>query len=362
MKIEIAPLADRDGFLADWRALHAQSDAIGVFLSPAWMAAWLAAAPADAEIFSISGADAGETVLLGATGLAPRALFRPRAVHLHELGRPDHDRIYVEYNDFLMSPRAPADARAAALAALVENMPKAGEIVLRNVPAPLAAAAAHVADLGGLGLRRLNEQPVFAVDLDALRAAGGDYLSSRSASFAAQVRRSTRLYEERGPVRLEAARTDAARAEAWTVLTDLHARAWRARGEPGAFGPAPMRAFHERLIADAPEMTELLVLRAGDEILGCLYNLVLAGGACNYQSGFRFEDDNRLKPGLLAHALAAQLYLERGYSVYDLLGGEAHYKKRLADEGETLSTLVLEWRGLAASVRGAARKARAVLR
>jgi len=51
-----------------------------------------------------------------------------------------------------------------------------------------------------------------------------------------------------------------------------------------------------------------------------------------YQSGLRYEDDNRLKPGLIAHSLAIQHYLDGKASEYDFLAGErgrVQYKQSL---------------------------------
>ena len=51
------------------------------------------------------------------------------------------------------------------------------------------------------------------------------------------------------------------------------------------------------------------------------------------------ETDNRARPGIVSHILAADYYAEQGYDTYDLLGGGDHYKSTLAQEGDTLASL-----------------------
>ena len=42
-----------------------------------------------------------------------------------------------------------------------------------------------------------------------------------------------------------------------------------------------------------------------------------------------------------SHALAAEHYRKRGLQLYDLMGGDADYKRRLGVEGETLHSIAL---------------------
>ena len=60
----------------------------------------------------------------------------------------------------------------------------------------------------------------------------------------------------------------------------------------------------------------------GDRVAGYLYNFVHRGWVAAYQSGFDFGDDaDRLRPGLVSHALAIEHYRRAGVRVYDFLGG-----------------------------------------
>src|SRR5206468_187238 len=103
-------------------------------------------------------------------------------------------------------------------------------------------------------------------------------------------------------------------------------------GKPGAFASAHFIDFHRRLISTAAAVgeAELVRVTVGGEPIGYLYNLLHRGTVYFYLSGLRYEAaDNRIKPGLVTHALAIQHYLECGFATYDFMGGSSCYKTSL---------------------------------
>lgn len=350
-KVVVSSLADAPLFLDAWTSLYASDETASFFLSPYWIGAWLDVAAPRAPLYAVEGRRDGRALLLGAAGLAPGKGMR--TARLHETGVDRLDTVYIEDNDFLVAPDAPEDARDEALAALADAL-GAEEIVLRNAAPPLYAAAERFAAASGWRLRLLREQPVFAIDLEAARRAG-DPLAATSSALRAKVARARRLYDARGGLALRAAATAADREAFWRTLTRLHEAGWRRRGRTGAFANPDFIAFHRRLQARAGAACELLLLEAGGAPVGCLYNFLHGGRALNYQGGFHYEPDNRLAPGLLMHALAAERYGEMGLSAYSLLAGEADYKRRLATKTGRLYSLVLEKPAARVRVRNAIR-------
>jgi CelD/BcsL family acetyltransferase involved in cellulose biosynthesis len=324
---------DRGAALDACSRLYAQA-APNFFHAPPFLSAWLAAAGENVRLLRHADAIA----FVGVRG---------REVWFGETANAAFDRLYVEYQDFLLAPGAGEAARDAALDALIDGAPEASTFVFRNARPALAAACRRAAERRGLIFRILRTQPTFQVAF-----AETDHLS---ASLRAKIRRSIRRYEERGPVSLTPATSVEDRAAAFRELMALHEPYWRDRGEPGAFADPSLRAFHERLIVDAAGETDLLRVTAGAETIGVLYNFLAGGRAYNYQSGFRPEADNQFAPGFTAHALAIDHYRRRGFSVYDLMAGEADYKRRLAREGETLTSLVIERRGVLQQAKSLAR-------
>jgi CelD/BcsL family acetyltransferase involved in cellulose biosynthesis len=72
-------------------------------------------------------------------------------------------------------------------------------------------------------------------------------------------------------------------------------------------------------------------VRGAAGTVGCLYGYVEQRRLMIYQSGFAaFPGDNRIKPGLVTHAMCMQSALEAGFDEYDLLAGDQRYKRELA--------------------------------
>jgi len=336
MRVHVDILDDKKAFLEEWERIYAVSDA-AFFLSPAWIETAMALAPASTAFSGVRIFDD----LRGVYGLAlvgtksAPSLFRPHEARLNESGSEAFDRIYLEYNDFLLAKTASPEARLEAICAIIEAMPRADEFVFRNARPPLVAAVVAAAERAGLGWRTLLRQPTYAINLSQ------PVLDGFSSALRAKIKRSMRRYEERGALRLDRPQSEEERAVAWTELMRLHAQTWQRRGMKGVFGAADFSAFHLRLIEEHPDKTDLLRLSAGDETIGILYNFTDQTRAYNYQSGFLYESNNQLAPGFVAHALAAEHYRERGLQLYDLMGGDADYKRRLGVEGETLHSIAL---------------------
>ncbi len=362
MRAELLKSFDKPSLMAEWAQLYAGA-APNFFLSPPFTSVWLDAAQAGSRVFAVRVT--GEDGALRALGLAAApsksSFLHPSEVRFLETGRARFDRLYVEYADFLMAQEDDGEARDAALDALLAGAPASADFVFRNARPALAAACERAAARNSLDLIVLRQQPTFQIELsDGVSGGGvaGDVTSGFSSSVRAKIRRSLRGYEPRGPLCFEAMRSAIARAEAFEEMLMLHTAYWQARGEPGAFADADLNAFHRGLIDRAPDAADLLRLSAGGDTIGILYNFVAAGRAYNYQSGIRFEAENQVSPGFLCHAFAADHYRKSGFRVYDLMAGEAEYKRRLGVEGETLTSIVLERRGVRQTVRSLARRLR----
>jgi CelD/BcsL family acetyltransferase involved in cellulose biosynthesis len=206
----------------------------------------------------------------------------------------------------------------------------------------MTRAALSAAATRGLAVRIMREQPVYVCELS-----GPVFLDGLKKSLQSKIRRSMRLYEQRGPLTVRIARTGEERAAAWERLKALHREGWKARNAAGVFDNPHLTAFHERLQRNAPDGFHLFEVKAGADTIAVLYNFAHGKSVLNYQGGFDFENDNRLAPGFVAHVLAAQHYRDAGFEIYDLLAGEADYKARLGRADRTLTSLVIErstWR------------------
>lgn len=180
-------------------------------------------------------------------------------------------------------------------------------------------------------------KPAYYVDLTRIGNTLESYLATLSQNTRAQIRRSIRYYEQFGPLTVEAAPTaDSAK----TMLNDLYpfsdARK-ESKGVENAINPF-FKTFHDKLIDArfAHNEIQMLKISAGDQLIGYIYNHVYKGVVHFYQCGFVYHPDNKIRPGLVAHALAILHNVRQGNVVYDFGGGEDRYKKSLSNGENTL--------------------------
>ena len=333
---------DPAALAADWRDLEARAD-VTFFLSWDWIGPWLATtggAPIAARVVKDSrlvGLALFHVVRQMRHGFLP-----VRLAVLNETGDRQKDIAYMEYNGALSEKDAEAAVLNAIIAALANGADAPGfdAIRLGGLPESLAQAI----DPAGLTMQTVTAEPTARVDLDALRVGGGDYLAGLSSNARQQIRRSQRLYEARGPVRLEAASSLDEAQSFFGAMQALHQATWAARGMPGAFAAPFVEKFQRRVIdqAFAGGRVELLRLAAGDATLGYFYNFLHDGWVGAYMSGIAYEADNKLKPGLTGYALIVERHLALGHRVVDFLAGEDAYKTRLGQPGEAMVWLNLE--------------------
>jgi CelD/BcsL family acetyltransferase involved in cellulose biosynthesis len=176
------------------------------------------------------------------------------------------------------------------------------------------------------------------VELDRIHNIN-DYVNLLSPSTRYQIRRAHRLYEENfGSVEVQPAASCDQALRFFDELVELHQQRWVGKGASGAFHNRFFHAFHRNLIHKRLDSGEIQILRirAGRTTIGCLYNFVFNGTVSFYQSGFRYDSDNKLKPGLLAHAQAILFNAKQGYRIYDLMSGVARYKQSLCTNSREL--------------------------
>ncbi|NVB82140.1 MAG: GNAT family N-acetyltransferase [Kofleriaceae bacterium] len=309
-----------------WRELEARAKP-SYFLTWGWMENWLACLPRREMPQLAVLSRGGKTIaacFLGRRRLRRHGLITSRALFVNNTGLDAYDELCLEHNTML------ADG-GGALAALVEALPPNWDELY--VPAADESVFAAIAKAPPPGTRVRIDREVanYHVDLDKVRASSGGYVALLGSSTRAQLRKAQR---HAGDVTYEVA-TDAKQAlEIYGEMVALHQRTWRERGQAGAFADPWFDRFHRRLIEQRFSLGELqlLRLRAKDLTLGCLYNFVGAGRVLFYQCGFGTPADKHVRPGYLCHAHAIEHSAKQGHAIYDLLGGDARYKRSLATD------------------------------
>ena len=344
IKVDLVSLPSSGDLAAIWTDLEARSDR-SFFLSWTWIGTWLSMIDCCPEL--LVARRRGDIVGLGLVRARRKTRHRLLpiwTVFLNQTGDDYQDVITIEYNDILADRSCHASVRQACLRFLIDHDRfggrKAGEVVLGGIDGRLQYP---IERLGRPILERAAAGSAF-VDLKTLRQEGKPFLQGLKPSTARRVRRSLALYRERGPLELRAA----ASLDEALVFFDrcglFHQARWTARGKPGAFAYPFFVDFHRRLIRTAlpTGQAELVEVAAAGEPIGYLYNFLDRSRVSYYFSGFRFEDDNRLKPGLVSHTLCIERHLERGMDVYDFMAGDQRYKLELGQPGPEIVSFAIQ--------------------
>jgi protein-tyrosine-phosphatase/predicted ATP-grasp superfamily ATP-dependent carboligase/CelD/BcsL family acetyltransferase involved in cellulose biosynthesis len=347
LSVSIGLVSEKADVAALWRELEARTDA-SFFLSWDWIGCWLRESAVSPYLIIARHEDRIVAMALLQPSRRSRHHFlNTNALMLHQVGDPDTDIITIEHNGILIDRDFTSVAMRACVDFLIRNRQAAGgmkwdELHLDGLPSP--EGLRPLADQAGLMMWYHSYKQSWAVDLNSIRQSGGSYLDSLSANTRYQIRRSIRLYEQRGALSTTPARGVEEAMLYFDHMKQLHQRYWESRGLPGSFAYPFFERFHRALITDClPKGTvELVLIAAGGEPLGYVYNFVRDGWVCAYHTGFRYEEDPRLKPGLVSHHLCIARHLQQGARLYDFLAGNERYKASLATPGPDIGYLVLQ--------------------
>lgn len=339
-------VGDIEALGAAWRDLEARSDG-SFFTSWHWLGCWLRCLPKSIGPKLLTVRDGSQTVGLAILTRRRRVrhgVFVSHGLYLHETGLPEQDALTMEYNGILADRRYGEAVVQSALDGLLRLDVGWDELMLSGLVSDAAEADPAMARKLGLRVWVRDRKRFDFVDLEALRRGGGDYLAALSGNTRHQIRRSLRLYGGAEAVRLEVATNVDEALRFFAELKDLHQAYWMGRGQPGAFANPFFETFHRQLVADAFPAGAIQMLRvsAPNWPLGYLYNLVFGGRVYAYQSGFRYDADAKLKPGLVSHYLAIEHNLADGQAVYDFMAGEGQHKKSLGTDAADMIWLVLQ--------------------
>jgi len=331
----ITPLAESSIVPEWWVPLFMASSRPSVFVSAEWMQTWLDVYGAEFEGHWVCW-DTDDTVVGGClivVRLVRKALFSLRSLYFNATGSASARTPLAEFNDVLFVD----EHRGGITADLVEHLQllrwdrmfisgyeQGG--VLHSVLS--AIPNAHI---------QQEDQSASYVDLAALKESPLE--ATLSSNTRSQLRRSTRRYEEQfGSLRLSRAGDVNEALLFLGELANLHNSRRSSKGEAGSFESAAVVQFHQRLVARLFPKGEvdILCVSCGTTAIGYLYNFVQNGKVYFFQSGFRYDSDAKMKPGLLTHALAIERYVAEGQREYDFLAGDSQYKRSLAKQTRTL--------------------------
>jgi CelD/BcsL family acetyltransferase involved in cellulose biosynthesis len=312
-----------------WLDLEARAD-ISFYLSWSWIGAWVAEAGMPDLV--LVGRAGGEVICLGLLrrSVQRRHRFvRSRTLCLHETGDEDKDVIFIEYNGFL------TDRRFGRLEpqgiSFLRNTVGFDEVQLGG----FVAEGYEAVRAAGFRTYVHARKTTAFVDLAAVREGRGGYLATISSNSRYQIRRALKIYEGRGPLTLQPARTEEEALRFFEEMGVLHERAWRQKSEGGAWRFPFLVAFHRRVIETsfAGGGIDLACISCAGKPIGYIHCLVRDGWYGSYLSGFDYEADNKVKPGLVSFYLYIEHLLNNNAQALDFLAGDHRYKASLGQAG-----------------------------
>ncbi len=339
LTFDLEPVREAKWLPEAWQKLEEESDS-SFFISWAWIGTWLAELPESFEplcLMARKGANLVGLSIWTPCRVRRHGVVNSRQLHLHTTGDPTADRLTIEYNGLLTHRRAPQEIATNCLDYLFAQQKLCDELYLDGV-APFwrdvsTKLADHVLE------RKISVCPY--VDLRMIE--GESFFDRLGPNTRHQIRRSQKLY---GTIEIQIADDLMAARRIWDELRDLHQDYWHGQEKEGAFDAAIFEPFHQRLISEhfAAGRVQLIRVAGSQGTIGCLYNFVHRGHVYAYQSGFRYSQDNRLKPGLVSHMEAIEFNRRLGHEAYDFLAGDARYKRSLSNNSNELLWLVLQRR------------------
>lgn len=349
-QVIFSDVTDQNQLEIIWTDLQSRADA-SFFQSWGWMHSWLRALPRGVRPRLLQvlcyGRPVGLAVLVQRR-IRRHLIFLSRALLVSETGRLELDKLTIEHNGFLMEKGLEAEVVKRSLEFLTNSESRWDELFISGIDKSHAVWYRQAANEINAKLITQIQKSFFYVDVLELKKAGSDYMSSLSANTRYQLRRAIREYEKHGALICSVASTLDQALEYFQQLRQIHQQHWTGKGERGAFASEFANSFHDILIRSRFSTGEIQLIKisAGPKPLGYLYNFVLNGIVSNYQSGFYYENDPKLKPGSVSHYLAVIHNMQHDVTRYDFLMGEHRYKRSLATHEAEMVWLVLQRRRL----------------
>jgi CelD/BcsL family acetyltransferase involved in cellulose biosynthesis len=331
--IEISPLPDGRILEQRWSNLAASSPH-SFFLSWKWISTWLRCIPSTIkpELLTVSWHDRPVAVAI----LVKRTIWRHKLIPvrtwvLNATGSRRFDSICTEHNGLLAAAEHEHAAWDEVLDYFSTHEQDWDEFQLDGVPPWLADAWAR----RGMTVRQTRLDIGRFLDLDRVRASpSGSCIAILAPRLRTRLRHTLSAVERRfGPVAITAPATVREARSFFAELKELHIKRWRGKPHGDAFDIPFFERFHNNLIdcCFSDGYVQLVRVRAGPTTLGLLYNFVYQGRVSFYQSGINYAAAERGDSiGLLIHALLIDHNARQGHAIYDMLAGDAQYKRALA--------------------------------
>jgi hypothetical protein len=308
-----------------------------LFLSKAWLLNWLKVidSPVSLAVF-YHHKEHHNNEPVGFALLGKQSAWYGDTYYLNQTGNAQNDQMWIEQNDVVCPQAYKALCRASLL------------LALRKTPhfhrAVMSMSTTNDWPSAGL-FTWLNEQtPVSYVNLESVHAQQQGYESTLSKNTKSAVKRAAKYIENaHGNISMQVSTQNLSELLI-NDIAPLHIQQWGATEHGSGFSNPVFAEFLQRLCTQSSEVChcEVLSFKAGDLVLGHLFNIISHNEVYFYLSAINYADsDNKYKPGMLIHTLAIEHYSKLNMSKYDFLAGQARYKESLSTHTYPMYTVHL---------------------
>ncbi|MBC8386241.1 MAG: GNAT family N-acetyltransferase [Gammaproteobacteria bacterium] len=336
-KIEISQSYKLEELKENWLEIETVAQP-SFFLSWDWMSNWIETyAP---ELVVITAHYQNKLVAIGLFTYSTEKrhkIISSKQLRLNQTGNNDLDQIWIEYNDFICIPEHQHHAINASIQMLQKKTYQWDELIFSMSPSLRYESLLSE----NFQIKVIDKTPCYAVDLSKIRASKHPYIETISANSRYQIRRSIRKYKQLyGKIDLTIASNLEEAMSYFHEAGNEHKNRWSDSG----FKNPRFIEFHENLINRnlAKGSVELIKVTSGKKVIAIMYNLIQNKNVYFYLQGLSYESDNKLKPGLVAHSLITQYYLDKGMNLYDYMGGYSQYKAQLASHSTDCYTICIQ--------------------
>ena len=350
-EVEISRSYNIEKLQQQWLFIQ-ESQNLPFFLTWSWISCWLETYNPD--LLVISARYKNQIV---ATGLFTRStqirhgFVKSHQYRLHQMGDPLLDQIWMEYNDFICIDKYRVAAVNACIQALQRSEHDWDEIILSM----MSTSRADDIQKAISGSHILLTNQCYSKNLDNIKGENPQYITSLKSNTRYQIRRSIRLDQQlHGEIKYKFAQDVEEALALFHEAGKYHVLRWNDSG----FNNKQFMLFHENLIKKSfgKRSIDLMKVTSGDSTIAILYFYLVGKDVYFYLQGINYELDQKLKPGLVAHTLATQYYLNKGMHKYDYMGGYSQYKCQLSNPVEDLVTLCIQKPSVIFGIENVSRK------
>ena len=344
-RVESCVIAHSEEIKHEWCDLQQRANH-SYFQSWGWIGTWLEQIAIDLQPVAVKVWFDGELVGLGlfvSRDIKRRIVFHSRAMFLNEYPYDGRNMI-IEYNGMLAAGGHEDAVTIEAAHYLLREYREHDELCFGAIAEQSAPFSSEERHIEGVNCVINEESTCWYVDLTSFSTGIEGYLASLSRNRRGQIRRSIRAYDQDGSLQIEEAQNVEQALLYLGRLKVLHSEYWQLKGEPGSFANPVWESFHRSLIHQRFDSGEVQLLKVSSSYgeIGYIYNVVLHKHVYVMQTGFSHSEDKHLMPGYVAHTVAVAYNKSKGMSVYDLMHGDALYKRILCNRNQKLLWVVLQ--------------------